>query len=158
MLKNSIEEEDIEINDCVNIHIPLVDRPSKITMTNLLGIVLDIKVISPSSSLPPFGVKISKKLYDIGTKYGRIRPLLSRNQFELCRRRDLFSLTIDKMSLISIRQAVMREANVIHGSSIKRCKCTQNCNTRRCICYRLNLYCSQFCKHDHHKCKNNEEV
>lgn len=158
MLKKSahMEDNEVEVNDCVNIHVPLVDRPNKATMTNLLGIVLAIKKCEPTT-LPSdnTSIIISRKLYDIGTKYGKIRPLLSRNQFDLCRRKDLFShLIIDAESLISIRRAVIKEAGSI-GFSVKKCKCTYDCTTNRCICRRLNLNCTSSCKHisDEH-CKN----
>lgn len=159
MLKKTstiIAEEDIGVNDCVIIHIPLVDRPNKVTMTNLLGIIVNIKS-SPSSSAAAAaaGLKLNERLYDIATKHGKIRPMLCRNQFDLCRRRDLFSnLVVNKISIISLRHAVMKEAKVNGLATIKKCKCTNKCDTNRCICRRMNFFCSQYCKHNHGKCKN----
>ena len=127
-----------EINDCVNITVPQIDRPKKMSMQNFIGIILSIEE------------KAGHKLYNIGTKYGCVRPLLSRNQFEVCRRRDVIDIeSVDRKRAVSIRKIAAAEA--IRGSeepSTNVCHCAKDyCRTMRCLCKRSGLICTEKCKH-----------
>lgn len=126
------------IGDCVSVLVPNIDRPKKMNMHNFIGVVVSIEE------------KKGHKLYNIATKYGCIRPLLSRNQFEICRRRDVIDVeTVDKGHIVSIRKIAAAEA--IKGSekpSFKVCHCaTDYCRTMRCFCKRNGTLCTERCKH-----------
>lgn len=132
----------VEIDDCVIIPIPTVDRPTKMTMTNLLGVIVNIREDDGGN-----------RLYDVATKHGKLRPLLSRTQFEVCRRRDLLD-PIVSTGTTSLRDAVAAIAPPITTNLI--CHCILDfCRTRRCICKRSGVMCTARCKHPMTKCSNN---
>ena len=122
-----------EINDCVNVTVPEIDRPKKMSMRSFVGVIVAIEE------------KKGHKLYNVATKYGCIRPLLSRNQFEMCRRRDMIDVeTVDKKRAISIRKI----ASIETEPSFKVCHCaTDYCRTMRCFCKRSGVLCTEQCKH-----------
>nr|BDT63163.1 MAG: integrase-like protein [Hemigrapsus takanoi nimavirus] len=127
-----------EINDCVNVTVPQIDRPRKMSMQNFVGVIVAIDE------------KKGHKLYNVATKYGCIRPLLSRNQFEICRRRNVMDIeTVDRERAVSIRKIAAAEA--IKGSeepSSNVCHCaTDYCRTMRCFCKRSGILCTERCKH-----------
>lgn len=127
-----------EINDCVNITVPQIDRPRKTSMRNFVGVIADIRE------------KKGYKLYSVATKYGCIRPLLSRNQFEICRRRNVIDVdTVNRERVVSIREVAAAEAK--RGSeepSSSFCRCaTDLCRTMRCLCRRSGVSCTERCQH-----------
>ena len=127
-----------EINDCVNVMVPLVDRPRKMSLQNIVGIIVAIKE------------KKGHKLYSVATKHGCIKPLLSRNQFEICRQRNLIEIeTVNRERTVSIRKIAALEALEGGGwPSSTVCYCaTDNCRTMRCLCWRSGLLCTELCKH-----------
>ena len=127
-----------EINDCVNVTVPQIDRPRKMSMQNFVGIIVDIKE------------KNGNKFYDVATKYGCIRPLLSRNQFEICRRRNVIDIeTVNMKELTTIRKVAASDAK--RGSenpSSTFCHCAKDfCRTMRCLCRKNGLSCTERCQH-----------
>lgn len=127
-----------EINDCVNITVPEVDRPRKISMKNIVGVIVDIKKNHGS------------KLYNVATVYGCIRPLLSRNQFEMCRQKNVIDIeTVDREREVSIREiAAAEEEGRKERPSSSFCRCaTDLCRSLRCMCRRRGLSCTGRCQH-----------
>lgn len=127
-----------EINDCVNVTVPQVDRPRKMSMQNFVGVIVAIEE------------KKGHKLYSVATKYGCISPLLSRNQFEICRRRDVIDIeTVDRERTVSIRKIAAAEAiKGREGPSSKVCLCAiDSCRTMRCLCKRRGVLCTERCRH-----------
>lgn len=127
-----------EVDDCVTITIPQTDRPEKMSMQNFVGVIVGIQE------------KRGNKLYNVAAEYGCIRPLLSRNQFEICRRRDVIDIeTVDRERAVSIRKIAALEA--IKGSeepSSKCCHCaTDYCRTMRCFFKKRGVPCTERCKH-----------
>ena len=127
-----------EINECVNVMVPQVDRPKKLSIQNFVGVILDIKE------------NHGHKLYNVGTVYGCIRPLLSRNQFEMCRQRNILDAeTVNRERLVSIREIAAAEAvGRSEGLSFGFCRCaTDFCRSLRCMCKRRGLPCTGRCQH-----------
>ena len=130
-----------EVNDCVNVTVPIVDRPRKMSMQNFVGIIVAIEE------------KKGHKFYNVATKYGCIRPLLSRNQFVMCRQRNVIDIeTIDKTRTVSIRKIAaaeeMKSSEEPSSSSSNVCHCAIDfCRTMRCFCKRRGLFCTERCKH-----------
>ena len=130
-----------QINDCVNVTIPQVDRPRKLSIENIVGVIISIEEHG------------HHKLYNVGTLYGCIRPLLSRNQFELSSQRNMLDpSTVDRKRQTNIRQiAALTTAAADQGPSTSSsvfCYCaTDFCRTRRCICRRNGKKCTDRCKH-----------
>ena len=127
------------INDCVNVTVPQVDRPRKMSLQNFVGVIVAIEE------------KKGHKLYNVATKYGCVRPLLSRNQFEICRRRDVIDIeTVDRERTVSIRKIAAAEAirgsEKVHLSKVCHCA-TDSCRTMRCLCKRNGVLCTERCKH-----------
>lgn len=130
---------DPEINDCVTVTVPEVDRPRKISLENLIGVIVDIVEKAEGH-----------RLYNVATKYGCIRPLLSRNQFELCRRRNVVDVEmVDRERTISIRKiAAAEEKRGSEKPSSSFCHCaTDFCRTMRCLCKRNGVLCTERCQH-----------
>lgn len=131
---------DPEINDSVKVNVPKVDRPRKFIAPSFIGVIIGIKKYQ------------GHKLYSVGTRYGCIRPLLSRNQFKLCRQRDITQLeVVNRERVVSIRDVANWEARKLDRSdrpSTTFCRCaTDLCNSRRCMCRRQSLRCTGLCQH-----------
>nr|BDT63497.1 MAG: integrase-like protein [Sesarmops intermedium nimavirus] len=127
-----------EVNDCVNITVPHLDRPQKTSMQNIVGIIVGIEEYK------------GHKLYNVATQHGCIRPLLSRNQFEICRRKNVIDVeTVDRERILCIRKIAAAEAK--RGSeepSSSFCRCaTDSCRTMRCLCRRSGVSCTERCQH-----------
>ena len=128
-----------KINDCVKVTVPLVDRPMKMSLKNIVGVIVAIEE------------RKGHLLYSVATKHGCIRPLLSRNQFELCRQKNLVDAQTVKIDrAVSIRKIAAAEAirGSGDGASSRVCHCaTDFCRTMRCLCKRSGLLCTARCKH-----------
>lgn len=124
-----------EIKCCVNVTVPQIDRPRKMSMQNFVGVIVGIEE------------KKGHTLYNIATKYGCIRPLLSRSQFEICRRRDVIDIeTVNRERTVSIRKIAEAEAIKEPFSSV--CHCARDsCRTTRCRCKKSGVLCTERCKH-----------
>ena len=127
-----------EINDCIIVTIPQIDRPRKTCMQNFIGIII--------------GIKENKghKLYNVATKYGCVRPLLSRNQFEICRQKNVIDIeTVDRERIVSIRKIAAAEGKTDseQATSSFCCCATDFCRTMRCLCRRSGVLCTERCKH-----------
>lgn len=127
------------LNDCVTITIPRPDRPKKMGIKNFVGIIVNIQE------------RNGHLLYDIATKYGCIRPLVSRNQFVISRRKNIIDIdTVDKDRTVSIRKIAAAEAivNKEETQVTTFCNCaTDYCRTMRCFCRRSGVLCTPNCKH-----------
>lgn len=135
-----------EINDCVNVTIPQVDRSREMRMQNIVGIIVDIKE------------NHGHKLYNVATRYGCIRPLLSRNQFEMCRQRNVIDMeTVYRERTVSTREIADKTAKGYNeGPSSSFCRCAKDlCKSQRCMCRRKGLLCTGRCQHGYiPKCNN----
>ena len=140
MIQSTSHSSNPEINDCVNVQIPQIDRPRKISVPNFIGVIVNIKESS-----------MGHILYDVGTKYGCIRPLLSRNKFEICRQKKLIDpKTVDRNRTISIRDIAIREAKLGNNKESLSifCRCATNfCKSKRCLCKRNGIFCTERCQH-----------
>ena len=158
MLRYSIPERQISevvrpsVNDCVIIPIPLADRLCKMSMNNVLGIIVEIIPLRSSksnSNNKEIQQQSDRNLYDIATKYGRLKPLLSRSQFEICRHRNLLDISdISTNCTISLREAAMKTNILVDNCVVipTKCHCMIDfCRTRRCICRRSNIPCNKKC-------------
>ena len=114
------------INDCVTIPIPEVDRTGKTAVSNLIGMVV--------------GIREEDGLYEIATEHGRVNSLLSRNQFEMSRRRDI----IDEVNVSESKS--IRE--MTKSTAVIKCHCYSNyCQNKRCLCRRKGMLCTDKCLH-----------
>ena len=185
MLRYSIPERQVlkmnpSINDCVTIPIPSADRLCKMSMNNILGIIIEVipfrpstgknrnnssasssdsgKKSSNSTPSPSNSFSSDRNLYDIATKHGRLKPLLSRSQFEICRHRNLLDISeVSTNCIISLREAALK-TNIIADDCIvipTKCHCVIDfCRTRRCICKRANILCNKKCLCNNSRCIN----
>ena len=138
MMRTTTDSLHPEINDCVSITVPQVDRSVKMIVKNIIGVIIEIKE------------KRGHKFYNVATQHGCIRPLLSRNQFEMCRQRNIIDVeTVDREGLTSVRKIAIAEAK--RGSeepSTSFCRCaTDFCRTLRCLCRRSHSLCTDRCQH-----------
>lgn len=145
-----------QINDCVMIVFPPVDRPSKTSMLNIIGMIVGIDVRVHTNSH-------SHHLYRIATEHGCLHPLLSRTQFELCRQRDLLNIRNQEIQwVVSIREAerMMTMANSSSPSSSTMllpppptkifCYChSSSCMNQCSMCRLSGVVCTDCCCHSH---------
>ena len=125
------------LNDCVTIRIPEVDRGGKMNAANLIGVVVGIEE------------RDGHPLYEVATEHGRVNSLLSRNQFELSRRRDIIDLSlINTDESKSIREMAAGSSSTKSSSSSIKCHCYSNgCQNKRCLCRRKGVLCTEKCLH-----------
>ena len=127
-----------QIDDCVIVTIPQVDRPGKLSVRNIIGIIAEIIENQ------------GHKFYNVATKYGCIRPLLLRNQFEMCRQTNVLDTeAMDRERTTTIRQISTATAGEKKGgdAAVFCCCATDFCRTRRCICRRRGVTCTKRCQH-----------
>ena len=149
MIRRSPAPAPARINDSVTVPIPAVDRPGKMAMSNAVGVVVGTRETANGA------------LYEVATTYGRIRPLLSRTQFELASRPDL----LDRRDVNEEQTVTMRKLGILQGGSVVtptvKCYCnTDFCRSRRCLCRRNGQLCTSHCRHgrDHRTGKIDPEA
>ena len=124
-----------EVGDSVMVPIPDVDR-GRADFLNLTGVVMEAN---------PGGV------YKIGTKYGVLDQLFTRNQFSPCLAKFLAISEVPEGSL-SVREAA-RSSSIGLGQGFFKCSCTTGCTTKRCKCRKANKIYNSRC-HSSNMCKN----
>ena len=90
-------------------------------MQNIVGAIIGIKK------------KEGHNLYNVATRYGCVTPLLSRNQFEICRQKNLIGTeTLDK-------ERTAEGSGKCPVLAFIFCRCAKDsCKCRRCFCRRNN--------------------
>ncbi|KAK7573634.1 hypothetical protein V9T40_010825 [Parthenolecanium corni] len=135
MLKLSKERyRDAEVGETVRIPIPDVDR-ARADLRNVLGVVLSH----------------TDGVYEIGTHFGKLNQLYSRNQFTICTDQFLSANDVPGQK-ISLRECA-RSASVTGGQGFERCMCKTDCRTSRCSCKTKNHLCTSKC-HSSLSCAN----
>ena len=103
---------------------------------NLTGVVMEAN---------PGGV------YKIGTKYGVLDQLFTRNQFSPCLAKFLAISAVPEGSL-SVREAA-RSSSIGLGQGFFKCSCTTGCTTKRCKHKKADKVCNSR-YHSSNSCKN----
>ncbi|XP_050518938.1 uncharacterized protein LOC126893041 [Diabrotica virgifera virgifera] len=98
----------------VRIRVPDVDR-ARSDQRNLLATVTEIT---------------EKKLYKLGTKYGILNQLYSRNQFTVCKEK-FISIEEIPDTEISLRECARKSSNC-GGQGYSRCGCKGGCKSDKC--------------------------
>ncbi|XP_067132874.1 uncharacterized protein [Centruroides vittatus] len=102
------------VGDTVRIRVPDVDR-ARSDGKNILGVVVAVK---------------DKNLYKLGTKYGILNVLYSRNQFTVCKE-NFISVEDVPGEEISLRECA-RMSSISGGQGC----CKIGCKSNRCKCYK----------------------
>lgn len=125
----------VEIGQCVRIKVPDVDR-AKADGRNIIAIVISIE---------------NENLYKLGTKYGILSQLYSRNEFGVCKEQ---FVTIEEIpdTNITLRECARKDSN-LGGQGFQHCNCTSECNTNRCKCKKTQVLCNSKC-HKSRTCRN----
>uniref|UniRef100_A0A6P7EY72 Uncharacterized protein LOC114324478 n=2 Tax=Diabrotica virgifera virgifera TaxID=50390 RepID=A0A6P7EY72_DIAVI len=105
-----------KLGNTVRIRVPDVDR-ARSDQRNLLAIVTEIT---------------EKKLYKLGTKYGILNQLYSRNQFTVCKEK-FISIEEIPDTEISLRECARKSSNC-GGQGYSRCGCKGGCKSDKCKC------------------------
>ena len=95
-----------------------------------------------------------KGQYKIAVKYGVLKGHYSRNQFDLCPQKLLTMNDVNTESMISLREAVVRQV-ASGGQGLVKCNCsgTTKCTTNICKCLKSKLQCNYRC-HNSLNCTN----
>ncbi|XP_028147627.2 uncharacterized protein LOC114341037 [Diabrotica virgifera virgifera] len=104
-----------KLGNTVRIRVPDVDR-ARSDQRNLLAIVTEIT---------------EKKLYKLGTKYGILNQLYSRNQFTVCKEK-FISIEEIPDTEISLRECARKSSNC-GGQGYSRCGCKDGCKSDKCV-------------------------
>ncbi|OWR48203.1 KRAB-A domain-containing protein 2 [Danaus plexippus plexippus] len=90
-------------------------------------------------------------LYKLGTKYGVLNQLYSRNEFTVCEEK---FVNIDEVPsrTCSLRECARKDSN-LGGQGFQHCNCTGECNSNRCKCKKMHVLCNSKC-HKSLSCKN----
>lgn len=125
----------VEIGQCVRIKVPDVDR-AKADGRNIIAVVISIE---------------NENLYKLGTKYGILSQLYSRNEFGVCKER---FITIEEVpeTDITLRECARKDSN-LGGQGFQHCNCTSECNSNRCKCKKTQVLCNSKC-HKSRTCRN----
>ena len=89
--------------------------------------------------------------YVVGTKSGRIKGKMARNQIESIRYSGLKDMHVPDKEL-TLRE-IVRAQSICGGQGFKRCQCKTNCKTSRCSCRRAGMHCNSSC-YSHISCEN----
>uniref|UniRef100_A0A6P7FQY8 Uncharacterized protein LOC114333051 n=1 Tax=Diabrotica virgifera virgifera TaxID=50390 RepID=A0A6P7FQY8_DIAVI len=111
-----------KLGNTVRIRVPDVDR-ARSDQRNLLAIVTEIT---------------EKKLYKLGTKYGILNQLYSRNQFTVCKEK-FISIEEIPDTEISLRECARKSSNC-GGQGYSRCGCKGGCKSDKCKCRKEKKY------------------
>lgn len=136
MLKRSNSKFPVaEIGDSVRIRVPEVDR-AKADSLNIIGVIMLVT---------------DNNLYKLGTKYGVLNQLYSRNEFTICKEKFVSVDEVPKTTC-SLRECARKDSN-LGGQGFQYCNCTGECNTNRCKCRKMRVLCNSKC-HKTLSCKN----
>ena len=127
----------IAIWKTVTIPIPSFDR-AKGDARNVLGIIQD---------------KTVHGLYRVGTKYGTINTLLSRNHIKKCKENILNFEDVPDVQL-SLREISAKHSK-FGGQGFTKCHCNKKCSSKLCKSKRSNVLCNSKC-HNASPCKNKD--
>lgn len=112
-------------------------------MTNLLGIIVDIRLTRRHHN-NTINNQNDSDLYDKATNFGRLKPLFSRFQFEVCKRRDLSGaedFCTDRNKRISLRKAASQNAKISSESFLLvKCHCVTDLVRHEDICVESHVY------------------
>lgn len=124
-----------KIGDSVRVRVPEVDR-AKADSLNIIGVIMSVT---------------DHNLYKLGTKYGVLNQLYSRNEFTVCKEK---FVSIDDVpnTTCSLRECARKDSN-LGGQGFQHCNCTGECNSNRCKCKKMHVLCNSKC-HKSNSCKN----
>lgn len=105
-----------QVGDTVRVRVPDIDR-ARMDYQNILTIVMDV----------------DNEFYKLGTKYGIISRLYTRNQFAVCKEKLISLNDVLSDKTVSLRQ-VSTAASKSGGQGYIRCNCKKKCNTKKCNC------------------------
>ncbi|KAF0702823.1 KRAB-A domain-containing protein 2-like, partial [Aphis craccivora] len=127
---------DFEVNDCVVMAVPKVDR-GPTDPPNIICLVVEKK----------------NKLYKLGTKHGMIKGWYGGDCLKKC---ETFlksdEILLDKELTVRETVTVITEGQ---GFSSCSCKSKSPCQTSRCACFKKKVLCNSRC-HNSQPCKNKE--
>ncbi|KAK3097449.1 hypothetical protein FSP39_009713, partial [Pinctada imbricata] len=125
----------IDVGDSVLVPIPNVDRGRGDTR-NLLCLVMEI----------------NDGQHKLGTIFGVLDAMFSRNQFTVTTYQGLNENDIKKSVSISVREAA-RAQSIGDGQGFIRCTCKTGCKTKLCKCLKAKVLCNSRC-HNSLSCLN----
>lgn len=125
----------LKIGDNVIIPVPSVDK-APTDVRNIRGVVLEVN---------------EHGSYKVGTKVGKIKGYLSRNQFEA-----LPNATLD-VSDVPLNEGSVREIvsklSLSGGQGHVHCNCKKDCKGGKCKCRKMKVMCNSRC-HNSTTCSN----
>jgi len=124
-----------QVGDTVRVRVPDIDR-GRMDYQNILAVVMDV----------------DNDFYKLGTQYGIISQLYTRNQFAVCKEKLISLNDVLSDKTMSLRQ-VSTAASKSGGQGYVRCNCKKKCNTKKCNCKNGGILCNSKC-HDSLPCCN----
>ena len=94
--------------------------------------------------------------YKLGTKYGVLDHLYTRNQFEPTLEKFMTPDDVDSSQTITLRKASRAQSVTGTLGTKFKCTCGGKCIDKRCQCFRNNLKCNSSC-HGHRICVNRDK-